>query len=75
MFNLIFARYKYIYITNMKCLIFDTETTGLPPKIRNQDIKDNLEDWPYLMQLTFIIYDLDTMRVESRLRTHPLLGN
>ena len=48
----------------MKCLIFDTETTGLPPKIRDQDIKDNLEDWPYLMQLTFIIYDLDTMRVE-----------
>ena len=49
----------------MKCLIFDTETTGLPPQTHGQDIRDYLEVWPYLMQLTYIIYDLDTMRVEK----------
>ena len=50
----------------MKCLIFDTETTGLPPRIQtDQNIRDYLEVWPYLMQLTYIIYDLDTMTVDK----------
>ena len=51
---------------NMKVLIFDTETSGLPPRIqKGQRIKDFLEVWPYLMQLTYIIYDLDTMTVDK----------
>ena len=50
----------------MKCLIFDTETTGLPPRIqKDQNIRDYLEVWPYLMQLTYIIYDLDKQRVDK----------
>ena len=50
----------------MKVLIFDTETSGLPPRIqKGQTIKDFLEVWPYLMQLTYIIYDLDTMTVDK----------
>ena len=50
----------------MKVLIFDTETSGLPPRIqKGQRIKDFLEVWPYLMQLTYIIYDLDTMSVDK----------
>jgi len=49
----------------MKCLIFDTETSGLPPK--NLDIKneENLKDWPYLMQLTYIIYDTEKNEVDE----------
>ena len=39
----------------MKILIFDTETTGLP-KSRNASIYKT-EDWPYVVQLSFILYD------------------
>ena len=50
----------------MKVLIFDTETSGLPPRLKKgQNIKDYLEVWPYLMQLTYIIYDLDKMIVNK----------
>ena len=39
----------------MKVLIFDTETTGLPKsKIISQDTLDN---WPYIVQFSFIIFD------------------
>ena len=42
----------------MRVLVFDTETTGLPKtKILN---KYMLELWPYIVQLSYIIYDIDT---------------
>ena len=40
----------------MKILVFDTETTGLLPKYFNAE-KDNLHNLPYIVQLSFIIYD------------------
>ena len=42
----------------MKVMIFDTETTGLPKtKIINPD---TLNKWPYIVQLSFIIFDTET---------------
>jgi DNA polymerase III epsilon subunit-like protein len=40
----------------MKVLVFDTETTGLPNG-RNPSIL-NTHDWPYIVQLSYIIYDV-----------------
>ena len=39
----------------MKILVFDTETTGLPEK--NASIY-NHNQWPYIIQLSYILYDL-----------------
>ena len=38
-------------------LVFDTETTGLPE--RNASIMD-VEKWPYILQLSYILYDTET---------------
>lgn len=40
----------------MKILVFDTETSGLPKK--NASIQ-NTEDWPYILQFSYILYDTD----------------
>jgi len=45
----------------MKVLVFDTETTGLPIG-RNPSIMD-VEKWPYVVQLSFILYDTVTKQV------------
>lgn len=39
-----------------RILVFDTETTGLPAS-RNPSIY-NSQDWPYVVQLSFVYYDL-----------------
>lgn len=45
----------------MRVLVFDTETTGLPhTKIINPD---TLHLWPYVVQMSYIIYDTDTMTI------------
>lgn len=39
----------------MRILVFDTETTGLPKtKIISPD---TLDEWPYIVQFSFVIYD------------------
>tara|TARA_B110000305_G_C19412936_1_gene626450 strand:+ start:1092 stop:1739 length:648 start_codon:yes stop_codon:yes gene_type:complete len=40
----------------MKILVFDTETTGLLPRNLNME-KEELNKLPYIVQLSFIIYD------------------
>lgn len=40
-------------------LIFDVETTGLLPKV----IPEDLTDMPYIIQLSFAIYDLSNRRI------------
>ena len=47
--------------TNKNVLVFDTETTGLP-KSRYGKINDS-SNWPYVMQLSFIVYETETNRV------------
>jgi DNA polymerase III epsilon subunit-like protein len=45
----------------MKVLVFDTETTGLPSE-RNPSIMES-EKWPYVVQLSYILYDMDENKV------------
>ena len=40
----------------MKILVFDTETTGLPEK--GAKINE-IEKWPYIIQLSYILYDTE----------------
>lgn len=40
-------------------LVFDTETTGLLPRTNSENIEDN----PYIIQLSWIIYDIQTNKV------------
>jgi DNA polymerase III epsilon subunit-like protein len=44
----------------MKVLIFDTETTGLPKNQKAEPSVKNLDDWPYIVQMSWIMYDSDT---------------
>ena len=49
----------------VKVLVFDTETTGLPPsKWLN---KRELEQWPYMIQLAFIIYDTSNINSDYKI--------
>jgi DNA polymerase III epsilon subunit-like protein len=45
----------------MKILCFDTETTGLPP--RSPPSFTNISEWPYIVQLGFILYDTDVHKI------------
>ena len=45
----------------MKFLTFDTETTGLP-RDRYGKIDDS-SNWPYVVQLSWILYDNETNRL------------
>lgn len=45
----------------MKVLCFDTETTGLPP--RGEPTITNIEEWPHIVQLGFILYDIDSHKI------------
>jgi len=48
-------------ISIMKVLVFDTETSGLPVE-RNGSIYNSF-NWPYIVQLSYIIYDSETNRL------------
>ena len=43
----------------MKVLVFDTETTGLPKNIKDTPTSKNAHDWPYIVQISYLIYDMD----------------
>ena len=47
-------------------MIFDTETTGLLPRIKNGNWNDlDLTDFPFITQMSYLIYDLDKFEVIS----------
>ena len=46
----------------MKVIVFDTETTGLIPS-RFPRIASNLEKYPYIVQLSYIVYDTDNHKI------------
>lgn len=46
----------------MKLLVFDTETTGLPPKSKTLK-NEELHLWPYIVQFSYIVYDTETHRI------------
>jgi DNA polymerase III subunit alpha len=46
------------------CIVFDTETTGLPKCKRGVPVTmDNLHWWPHIIQLSFIVYDISNMSI------------
>lgn len=45
----------------MRILCFDTETTGITP--RCQPSFSNINDWPYIVQLGFILYDTEANKL------------
>lgn len=45
----------------MKILVFDTEATGLPIE-RNASITE-VEKWPYIIQLSYILFDTDKNQI------------
>lgn len=47
----------------MRILVFDVETTGLPKK-RNAPL-DDFENWPYIVQLSWVVYDVLEGGIES----------
>jgi DNA polymerase III epsilon subunit-like protein len=47
----------------MKIFVFDTETTGLPTE-RNPSIIAT-HKWPYIVQLSYILYDTDNNIIEN----------
>ena len=46
----------------MRTLIFDTETTGLPPKNTPTNQTDK---WPHIVQLSWVIYNDETNQIEE----------
>jgi len=48
---------------NHKIIIFDTETTGLP-KTKDAPVTSS-ELWPYIVQFSYIIYDMQLNRVDK----------
>ena len=46
----------------MKVLVFDTETTGLPPS-RFPVMSSNIDTFPYIVQLSYIVYDTDKHKI------------
>ena len=55
---------SYIYThTTMLVLVFDTETNGLPKNMKSIPNGDNFNDWPNIVQLSYILYDTDAKRV------------
>ena len=46
----------------MKIMVFDTETTGLPPK--NRQCMDPAQ-WPHIVQLSYLIYDTDADKIQD----------
>jgi DNA polymerase III epsilon subunit-like protein len=55
-------------LKSRNAIIFDVETTGLLPK-GNQSIQPmnsvNLSDYPYITQLSFFVFDLDTKVIRT----------
>ena len=46
----------------MKLLIFDTETTGVPPKSKTLK-NEELHLWPHVVQFSYIVYDTEIHRI------------
>ena len=47
----------------MKVIVYDTETTGLPKKSNKTLCLENETDYPHIVQLSYIVYDIETNTV------------
>jgi len=57
----------------MRVLVFDTETSGLPTE-KNPSIYET-QKWPYIIQLSFIVYNLDTNILETLVNDYIKINN
>jgi DNA polymerase III epsilon subunit-like protein len=44
-------------------IVFDTETTGLPPKAFKNVTKENLDQWPHIVQISWVRYETSTNKL------------
>ena len=50
----------------MRVLVFDTETSGLPPRgFYNKVSLSNVNLWPFIVQFSYVIYDTKTNSIEK----------
>jgi DNA polymerase III subunit epsilon len=47
----------------MLVLVFDTETNGLPKDMRAVPNVSNFQDWPKIVQLSYMLYDTDANKI------------
>jgi DNA polymerase III epsilon subunit-like protein len=56
---------------NNICIIFDTETTGLIPKKKTNNLEDtDISNFPYITQLSYILYDLEKNEIIGSYNTY-----
>ena len=49
--------------------VLDTETTGLPSDY-NKCPREHSESWPYIVQFSFVLFDLSSMKTGTE-TNHP----
>ena len=49
-----------------RILVFDVETTGLLPKMHKNGEKPYLNEYPYILQLSFVLYNTLLKKIESK---------
>ena len=49
----------------MKILVFDTETTGLMPKHKFGTPFPQMEEYPHIMQFSWIVYNISSNSIEE----------
>jgi DNA polymerase III epsilon subunit-like protein len=50
----------------MLLLLFDTETTGLPPKFESKVNERNVLLWPHILQFSYVLFDTETNTVVKK---------
>jgi DNA polymerase III epsilon subunit-like protein len=55
---------------HIRVLVFDTETTGLIPKRRPGEPYPPSEEYPYITQLSWILYNVEHSRVEETFNSY-----
>ncbi len=51
----------------MLLLLFDTETTGLPPKFESKVNERNVLLWPHILQFSYVLFDTETNTVVKKI--------
>ena len=59
---MIIIKEEIFYLSNMRVIVFDTETTGLIPS-HSPRISSNLGKFPYIVQLSYVVYDTETHKI------------
>jgi|AACY02.1.fsa_nt_gi DNA polymerase III subunit epsilon len=57
-----------------KVLVFDTETNGLIPKKNAHTRLPEIGEYPYILQLSFVVYNLETQSIEQMYDEYIKIG-